>query len=109
MKKEDLIKQCRYYKGQEESPFNNADMDYYWDLERVWVEHDGQIEGERAIYEYYNGKKFPGIPYTLVITMWTSYAKWSYLDEESLKGFYSMIEEYLDIPSDHIPKDRIPG
>jgi len=35
-KRQELINQCLYYKGEENSPFNN-DIDRYWCYERVWV------------------------------------------------------------------------
>lgn len=36
MDKNELIKQCRYYKGETEEPFNDR-RSVLWSIERVWV------------------------------------------------------------------------
>lgn len=35
--REDLIRQCRYYKGEEENPFDDSDRGLFGDYERLWV------------------------------------------------------------------------
>lgn len=36
--KNTLLKSCRYYKGEEDSPFNDTDIRYTaWRIERLWV------------------------------------------------------------------------
>ena len=50
MKKEDLIKQCRYYSGEETCPFSDNEMPWFWDMERVYVSCNGNFTGEMEIY-----------------------------------------------------------
>lgn len=110
MTREELIKQCRYYKGEKECPevFTGV-LRMYWDFERIYVDCGGVFEGERAYYERFGGKKFPGIPYPLVIIMFTSWAKWTYDIKKEMPQFYDVVDDYLSIPDDHYPKDKIPG
>ena len=59
--REELIKQCKYYKGEEKSPYNsNGDTDWFWDMERVYVKSNGECEGEEEIYRRLGGKSYPG-------------------------------------------------
>lgn len=38
MNKDDLLKFCRYYHGENENPFRPVDKSLLWDYERKWVE-----------------------------------------------------------------------
>ena len=46
MTKEELIKQCRYFKGEAGNPYTGKDQDksMFWDYERMWVEQGGVYE-----------------------------------------------------------------
>ncbi len=109
MKKEDLIKQCRYYSGEETCPFNEDNMEWFWDMERVYVSCNGNFTGEMEIYQNLNGRTFKGIPYNLLMVMFTSWAKYVTDLANNLDKFYNLMELYLDIVSDHIEKDKIPN
>ncbi len=37
MKKSDLLKYCRYYKGEDNSPFEEQNKSMLWFYERSWV------------------------------------------------------------------------
>ena len=41
MTRDELIKQCRYYKGEESNPFEGVDQDKtaFWSYEYIWVEN----------------------------------------------------------------------
>ncbi len=104
-----LIKQCRYYSGQDTSPFNDGIMDWFWDMERVYVSSQGKFEGEQDYYKSINGKLFPGIPFDLLMVMFTSWGKTTYSIKDSINDFYNLINEYLFIANDHCPEDKIPG
>lgn len=108
-KKQALIRQCRYYSGQEASPFNDATMDWFWDMERVYVSSQGQFIGERDYYKQINGKPYPGIPFDLLMVMFTSWGKTTYSIKDSINNFYKLMDEYLFIANDHCPEDKIPG
>ena len=109
MKKEDLIKQCRYYAGQEKNPFTDEDIAWFWDMERVYVNCNGIFTGEMEVYQNLKGRTFKGIPYNLLMVMFTGWAKYESDIKKNLDNFYNLMELYLDIVSDHIEKDKIPN
>ena len=78
-------------------------------MERVYVETGGRMFPMRGEYEAYGGKNFPGIPYELLIIMFTSWGKNSYDLRRGLPLFYKMIEDYLFGTNGHYPEGRIPG
>lgn len=108
MKREELLKQCRFYAGQKQCPTQDEKIAWFWDMERVYVENGGKAGGEADYYKSINGKTYPGIPYNLLTNMFTSWGKWSYDIKGSIREFYNLIEDYLFIASDHYPKDKIP-
>lgn len=103
------IRQCRYYSGQVVSPFNDATMDWFWAMERVYVFSQGQFIGERDYYKQINGKNYPGIPFDLLMILFTSWGKTAYSIKDSINDFYKLIDKYLFIANDHYPEDKIPG
>lgn len=109
MKKEDLIKQCRYYSGEEKCPYNEKNMQWFWDMERVFVSCNGNFTDARYIYHKLHGRTFTGIPYQLLMVMFTGWGKYEHDIKSNLESFYNLIELYLDIVSDHISKDKIPN
>ena len=109
MTRQELIAQCRYYKGEEECPFEPKNMKWFWDMERVYVGNLGVFDGEKSYYEHIKGKRYPGIPYALLMVMFTSWAKYAYYIEKEIGEFYDLVDEYLFIPNDYIPEDKIPG
>ncbi len=63
MTKEELLKYCRYYKGEEKCPFDNAkgetdpetgkpwqDMRMFWWIESMWVKNGGEIDEGAKYY-----------------------------------------------------------
>lgn len=44
MDKEQLIKFCRFYKGEKECPYNDGQPQNIWMLERFWVERNNGIQ-----------------------------------------------------------------
>ena len=109
MEKEDLIKQCRYYSGEETCPFSDNEMPWFWDMERVYVSCNGIFTGEMEVYQNLKGRTFKGIPYNLLMVMFTGWAKYESDIKKNLDNFYNLMELYLDIVSDHIEKDNIPN
>ena len=75
-KKNDCMRHCRYYRGQVQNPnTDDADMSWFWDMERVYVWHNGEFEGESDYYKRIVGKEYPGIPFDLLMVMFTSWGK----------------------------------
>ena len=110
MTKEQLIRTCRYYKGQDGNPYLNMEGNMAWfgDMERVYVNSGGNFKGEASYYKAINGKMYPGIPFSLLMVMFTSWGKWTSGIKENIEDFYKTIDDYLFIPNDHIPEDKIP-
>ena len=107
--KQELVKQCRYYGGEDECPYDDEGMSWFWEMERVFVANGGELFPMHECYENINGRSFPGIPYPLLIVMFTSWGKGVCGVAEEIGRFYEVVEDYLDIPSGHFPKDIIPN
>jgi hypothetical protein len=108
MTKSNLAKHCRYYRGGK-NPNIDEDMAWFWDMERVYVEHNGEFSGESEYYKTIGGKEYKGIPHALLIIMFTSWAKGVYDKKKEINNFYKLVNEYLSIPNDHFPEDEIPN
>lgn len=93
--REELMKQCRYYKGEDTCPFDRFPASWYWDMERVYVEHEGMFSGECATYVAHKFKDFD-MPYNLQMVMFTSWAKTAYDLDKEITSFYEIIEYYVN-------------
>lgn len=109
MTREELIKQCRYYNGEETCPYEDNALIWYWNMERVYVVNDGDFEGETDYYKEVGGKIYLGIPFPLLMVMFTSWGKQTYDIQQSLPSFYDIVADYLFIANDHYPEDEIPN
>ena len=109
MTEKELISQCRYYRGQDECPFHENRIAWFWEMERLYVMNGGEFEGEREYYETLKGKKYSGIPYPLLLLMFTSWGKYTYDIKNYISHFYEIVDFYLDFVSDHLPIDKIPN
>ncbi len=112
-KRDELIKQCRYYHGEKKNPYQSPPIEderlsWFWDMERVYVMHNGKFDGESEYYKSIKGKTYPGIPYSLLMVMFTSWAKQSYDMKNEIQGFYTLVDYYLFTANDHFPEDKIP-
>ena len=108
--KEELIKQCRYYKGEEECPnIFDAELSWFWDMERIYVQEGGTFMGEAEYYKAISGRYYPGIPDDLIHIMFTSWAKFTYDRKREISKFYELVSLYLMVADDHYPPDKIPG
>ncbi|MBR4918267.1 MAG: hypothetical protein IKZ52_03515 [Bacteroidales bacterium] len=94
MTKLELMKQCRYYNGEDTCPFDMFPASWYWDMERVYIQHEGIISGECATYVAHKFKDFD-MPYNLQMVMFTSWAKTAWNLDEEIPDFYKLIEQYL--------------
>lgn len=107
MTKKELLKQCRYYKGGEHSPYGDLNLNWFWEMERVYVANNGEFEGERDLYNVIGGRRFPGIPFPLLNVMFTSWGKYAFDVKTTLPDFYEKVEYYLFVANDHYPEDKI--
>lgn len=100
-RRQTLMEQCLYYRGQDKSPFSNARMNWFWEIERIYVVSQGRAIGESGYYEQIGGKLYPSIPYELLMVMFTSWGKSVYSIKDSINAFYELVDEYLSIAKDH--------
>lgn len=105
----EAISKCRYYSGEEECPFVTDALRHYWEMERVYVAHRGELDKElMELYRSIGGKIYNGIPPALVVSMFGYWAKGAYDLKRELPQFQKLVEEYLQVASDHFPPDKIP-
>lgn len=111
MTKEELIKQCRYYKGEERCPFKLKEGDnrpILWDSERSWV-YDMLNFGKAAfkqgfeVAEYDTYKAGEGItttlPKSLLARIFHRYAKTNYSMADAAKEFPRFYAEWYGEPA----------
>ena len=104
--REELIGQCRYYKGEKKSPYNDGDQNksMLWFYEEVWVNDTMSGEDfEDLILEY---KSYPTgnidpynvVPFTLKCLLLNRYARTAMgTREETAKHFANFLKKYYDI------------
>lgn len=109
MKKDELILNCRYYKGENKCPFETYPLNWFWDMERVYVENGGEAGGEATYYLRLGGKQYPGIPLNLVTVMFTSWGKFNSDIKNTMSKFYALVDDYLNAASDHYKTDKLPS
>ncbi len=104
MTRDELIKQCRYYKGEEECPFDGIDQDKtsFWSYEEIWVnKFKGNYIDEQMTQSSYlafppvamaNRGEFSSVPVSLQQLLLNRYMHW-------LGGYQSLeddVESFVD-------------
>ncbi len=108
MKREELIKYCRYYKGEKENPYDgkNQDAAMFWEYESIWVDRlfsdtkflkmmqDELIEVAANLED-----KDPQIidnsrPFSLVALLFNRWCKWCNDCHMSYKGVVGDFERW---------------
>lgn len=108
--REDLLKDCRYYKGGNVNTYNNPNLSRYEWLESIYVDRGGKMmTSQMQEYEALGGKRFAGVPYALLIIMYTHWAKAVWNVKENLPEFYSLVEEYIHISTTIYKSDVFPS
>lgn len=74
----------------------------------MYATDNGSFVGEGDLYRSLDGKPYPGVPDALLNVMFTSWAKYGYVDKSSLPKFYAFVDEYLEIANEHFPVNIIP-
>ena len=88
MKKDDLIKQCRYYGGEEQNPYEAGDKVMLWNWERTWVDMAANEDGGDALtlqsyvkdFEENGLKDFEamdGVPISMKAVLFNRYYAWN--------------------------------
>lgn len=100
--KEEYIALCRYYRGEERCP--DADLNPFWNIEKLWVERHFSEEGLKlirwAIKDYKSqGLEFfmadDGTPLALKAVLLAMYQGFTWGTPESFKSWY--LYGYLQI------------
>lgn len=101
MTREELIKQCRYYKGEKECPNDKREDEMLWFYEERWctfcIERPEYIE---EIIKDYNNTPFSdfsntdGVPLSLKALLFNRYCHWSGgygldVDNQGFKDWYN--------------------
>lgn len=109
MKKEDLLKFCRYYHGEKDNPFDGRDSDKaaLWLYERTWIQellNAAKIDKPSAMLAEYiddylavglkDFAKFDDTPVTLKALLFNRYAKSSYSMQDAVAGFKDFYQKY---------------
>ncbi len=99
MNKEDLIKLCRYYKGEKENPYE-GDKGMFWYIERGYV--DMRVVEDKALAdcgsEYMRQglldfEEFDGTPLLLKALLYNRFEYWLQGSVKEFKKFYK--ESYM--------------
>lgn len=97
MTRDELIKQCRYYKGEEECPFDGVDQDKtaFWSYEETWVNNfkRNYIDDQLTQSSYLafssvanaNKEELSSVPVSLQLLLFNRYVHWF--------GGYQSLEE----------------
>lgn len=103
---DDLLKYCRYYKGEEECPEENTknNNSYLWYYEKMWVENpafrDESFDPDNInFYEYKNAGLIDfnlndNVPVTLKALLFNRYGHWSGGYENIPEGFKKWYNEF---------------
>lgn len=101
MKKDDLLRFCRYYRGESDNPFKNDDTRaILWDYERTWVS-DNLKDGDFSDYlnDYIavglqDFAKYDDTPVTLKAMLFNRYAKSEYSMQSAVPRFKDFYNKY---------------
>jgi hypothetical protein len=99
--REDLIKLCRYYKGEKENPYQE-DKGMFWNIERCYIEMRlrenslladcGSEYMRQGLLEF---EEFDGTPFLLKALLFNRYEYWLQGTPDEFKVFYK--EQYLSL------------
>lgn len=104
MTRDELIKQCRYYKGEETNPFEGVDQDksLFWSYEYIWVDNfKGDYIDEQMTQASYlalssianaNKGELSSVPISLQLLLFNRYVHW-------LGGYQSLEDDVASFVS----------
>ena len=100
MNKDELLKFCRYYKGQKTNPYTDSDKAMLWDYERKWiVDLSNDYDFSDYLSEYISVglrdfSMFDDGPITLKAVLFNRYAKNAYSIKDAVPGFKEFYQKY---------------
>ena len=101
MDRKELIKLCKYYKGEDVNPFANTEKELLWYIERSWIDEVSQEKPSVLLAEYCNNfaHAFPEysndkyIPMSLKATLHDRYTHHGGSDE----GFIAWMKRFYKV------------
>lgn len=96
-RKDIILKDCKFYKGEESNPLKGA-VSTYWDMEAIYVKLVIDDEMRREEYGLNMSMRYPDrlewikIPFYLKATMYDQYYHWTGGDD----GFIPWLKDYLE-------------
>lgn len=101
MKNNELLKYCRYYKGEKDNPFEDKDQNksMLWFYESIWVNRYATTVLDSTIDEYVhyglgNFEMHDHIPLSLKALLFNRYAKGSYSMQDAVEPFKAFYHKY---------------
>ena len=100
MTREDAINLCKYYKGEEESPYSDQNESMLWFYESAWVDKLLNDESfERMLEEYLfiglkDFEKFDDTPITLKALLFNRYCKTAQSMLSAVEPFKEFYHKY---------------
>ena len=94
--KEELIKQCRYYKGEEESPYEGVDQDkdMLWFYESHWVMSGTSEDMVSDYHRLHISSDNISIPTSLKALLFNRFAKGDQSTQEAKIAFPSFLARH---------------
>lgn len=98
MSKDLLLTYCRYYKGEEECPFEDNEDRLFWQYEQFW--YDSQAKKDEHLSEliadYINAglsdfENRDNTPISLKALLWNRFSHWNYSYPEAFKEWYHTV------------------
>jgi hypothetical protein len=97
----ELLKMCRYYKGEEHNPFRDQNRSMLWFYERAWIyeKQNNSNNLSLAIEEYIRiglglFEQFDDVPLSLKALLFNRYAKTSQSLLDAVEPFKKFYKEY---------------
>ena len=95
MTREDRLKSCRYYKGEEESPFTDGNKNVLWRYEAFWVSAGDSQVTISEYQAYVKNDQYPNIPIGLKALLFNRISRTSYGgDFQALSRLTDLLYEY---------------
>ena len=95
MTREDRLKSCRYYKGEEESPFTDGNKNGLWRYEAFWVSAGDSQVTISEYQAYVKNDQYPNVPIGLKALLLNRISRMCYGgDSEALSRLTDLLDEY---------------
>ena len=86
----------KYYKGEDNSPYTNYPEAFFWTAEKAYnigLSED-VFNDLSTLYINVGGKDIPGMPYGLLITMFSLWGKGQYDIQENIDSFHELAKKW---------------